>query len=132
MTKNLDLGTLAPPSQSWICYCYLITNLYLISIIKYQFIHIYSTYILHNYISHIVAGIVGITACLYDDITHLMMMMMMMMMICMIQDMYRSESWAYTVLLLCFKYCIVIRCAFLKDVSIHSILIQFDIYIFFF
>ena len=66
------------------------------------------------------AGTVGITAHFYDDITCLMM----------IQDMHRSESQAYTVLLLFFKYCIVIWCAFLKEVSINFILIYFDIYIY--
>ena len=50
------------------------------------------------------AGIVGITAHFYDDITCLMMMMMMMMMIHMIQNMHRSENQAYTVLLLCFQH----------------------------
>ena len=44
-------------------------------------------------------GTVGITACFYDNITCLMMMM-----IHMIQDMHRSENWAYTVLLLCFQH----------------------------
>ena len=52
-------------------------------------------------------GTVGITAHLYDE------MIWLMMLICMKQDMHRSESQAYTVLLQCFKYCIFIRCVFL-------------------
>ena len=45
------------------------------------------------------AGTVGITAHFYDEITCLMMMM-----IHKIQDMHRSENWAYTMLLLCFQH----------------------------
>ena len=45
------------------------------------------------------AGTVGITGHFYDKITCLMMLI-----IHMIQDMHRSENWAYTVLLLCFQH----------------------------
>ena len=67
------------------------------------------------------AGTGGITAGSYDDITCLMMM---------IQNMHRSESRAYTGLLLCFEYCIVIRCAFLNEDCIKFVLMHFDINIY--
>ena len=56
----------------------------------------YSTYILPNYIRHIVAQL-ALQLIFMMTFTHLMM-------ICMIQDMHRSENRAYTVLLLCYKY----------------------------